>query len=418
MGQSVMMNSKSMAKKSKDLRPLRLGLDITFLVVVLSLLAFGLLMVYSASWQPSLLATGSKTTAYFFINQLRWAAVGCVAAAVATFFDYRRLRRFVVPVMAVTLLLLIAVLIFGDDRFNSRRSLMNGSIQPSELAKFVIIIYLAYWLYMKQEKINDVMYGLFPMGMILTIIAGLILWQPDISAALTVVAIGGILFFLADVDFRQILLVVIIVAILAFGTVMIFETGQTRINEYWSGLQDPVNSSFHIRRSVEAIVRGGIFGVGIGNGTTKFTGLPVSHTDSIFAVIAEETGVIGSALVVVLYMVFLLRGLVIAGRAPDKFGRLLASGLTIWIVLEAVINMGVMVNLLPFAGNALPLMSAGGSSLVTTLVGIGVIMNVARIGALENDSKEGRAFGAVVDLRGRNRRGSVSRPNRFANTRR
>lgn len=412
------MNQKNMAKNSKDLRPLRLGFDVTFLVAVLTLLAFGLLMVYSASWQPSLLATGSRTTAYFFLNQLRWAGVGLVAATIASFFDYRRLRRFVVPIMGVTLLLLIAVLIFGDDRFNSRRSLFNGSIQPSELAKFVIIIYLAYWLYMKQEKINDVMYGLFPMGMILAIIAGLILWQPDISAALTVVAIGGILFFMADVDFRQILLVIVIVAILAFGTVMIFETGQTRITDYWNGLQDPINSSFHIRRSVEAIVRGGLFGVGIGNGTTKFTGLPVSHTDSIFAVIAEETGVIGSAVVVGLFLVFLWRGLVIAGRAPDKFGRLLASGLTIWIVLEAVINMGVMVNLLPFAGNALPLMSAGGSSLVTTLVSIGVIMNVARIGALEKETKEGRTFGAVVDLRGRNRRRSVSRPNRFANTRR
>ncbi len=167
---------------------------------------------------------------------------------------------------------------------------------------------------------------------------------------------------------------------------------------------------------MEAVVRGGLFGVGIGKGTTKFTGLPVPWTDSIFAVIAEETGLIGAVLVIALYLVLLWRGLKIAQRAPDGLGFLLASGVTIWITLEALINIGVMVNIIPFAGNALPLMSAGGSSMTMTLAGIGILINVSRTNGRRSSTKEGRTFGAVIDLRRRDWRRSVPRNRRSAGT--
>jgi cell division protein FtsW len=160
-------------------------------------------------------------------------------------------------------------------------------------------------------------------------------------------------------------------------------------------------------------VNGGWFGVGIGNARTKLTGLPVPPTDSIFAVVGEETGVIGAAALVGLYVTILWRGLGIARRAPDQLGTLLAAGLSLWLAMEAFVNMAVMLNLLPFAGNALPFISAGGSNLVVSFVAIGILMNISRLSDRVKQ-EEGRSFVAVVDLRRRNRRRSVPRTRRPA----
>jgi cell division protein FtsW len=241
--------------------------------------------------------------------------------------------------------------------------------------------------------------------------AGLVLLQPDISAAATIIVLGGILFYLAGGDMKKIVFVIIGVAFFGAIVVLVSTTGRTRMMDYLNGLQNPVQASYHVQRSLEAVVKGGLFGVGIGRATTKFTGLPVAPTDSIFAVIIEETGLLGALLVVGLFILILWRGLYIANRAPDPLGRLLAAGLTIWIFMEAVINMGVLVNLLPFAGNALPLISAGGSSLTTTLMSFGIILNVARTNT--GVIPERRPASAVVNLRGWDRRGSVSRSGRF-----
>jgi cell division protein FtsW len=152
-------------------------------------------------------------------------------------------------------------------------------------------------------------------------------------------------------------------------------------------------------RSFEAIVRGGLFGAGIGRANTKFTGLPVAPTDSIFAVIAEETGIVGAVIVIILFIAFLWRGLTIARNAPDMLGQLLAAGITVWIFLEAIINMSVLVNLLPFAGNALPFISYGGSNLTMALVGVGIVMSVARQSSINNNEEERRPLNAVVSVR-------------------
>ena len=148
--------------------------------------------------------------------------------------------------------------------------------------------------------------------------------------------------------------VIAIAGLIGWLAINIYSTGRTRVEDYLGGLQNPLEASYHVRRSLEAIINGGLFGVGIGHSSTKFTGLPVAHTDSIFAVIAEEIGLLGTGALILAYLVILWRGLVIAKNAPDLLGRLLASGITIWIIIEALINMGVMVNLLPHAGNALP----------------------------------------------------------------
>ncbi len=406
-------------RTTSNAHPLHLRIDVPFLIIVSIMLAFGLLMVYSASIQPSILA--EKSPYYYFLNQLKWAFVGIIIATITMYIDYRRLKLLMVPMLVGILGLLVAVLLFGEERLGSTRSFAGGSFQPSEFAKLAIILYLSFWLNAKKDEIGNIKMGIIPLFSILGTVAGLIFLQPDISAAATIILLGVMLFFLAGGNLRQI----VAIGVLAAGVVLLIvlvsnsmsATFENRIDAYLAGLRDPVFASDHIQRSIESIVRGGFFGVGIGRGATKFTGLPVAHTDSIFAVIAEETGLFGSIIVVLLFVAFIWRGLKIASSAPDLTGKLIASGLTFWIGMEAVLNMGVMVNIFPFLGNALPFFSAGGSSLIATLFSVGMIMNVARVSANESTNSDGRSFGAVADLRWRDGRRRVSSPRRPSGTR-
>jgi cell division protein FtsW len=280
------------------------------------------------------------------------------------------------------------------------------------LAKVITVIYLSVWMHSKREQLHDIQWGLIPLAVILGVIGGLIYVQPDLSAAATVFMLGGLLFFLGGGDLKQIIFLLIIAVIVGVLVVQVSTTGQERVGTYLSGIKDPTQASYHVRRSFEAIVKGGWFGVGIGRANTKLTGLPVPPTDSIFAVIAEELGLVGAAGTVLLYVLLIWRGLRIADKAPDLLGSLLASGLTFWIAMEAIINMLVMVGLLPFAGNALPFISSGGSNLVASLTAIGILMNVSRQVEPQAETDEWRNFGATTDLRGRNRRRGLSRVSR------
>jgi cell division protein FtsW len=294
MGEPTAVNSNDkFSRQAKAVKSLRLGLDVPLLLAVISLMVFGLLMVYSASWGPSLEI--GDDPAYFFTNQLRWAVLGSLGMVVVSLIDYHRFQRLVVPMMVVTLGMLIAVLLTGETRLNAQRALFGGSVQPSELAKLAIIVYLAFWLFSKRELINNIWFGLVPMGAIIGVTSGFILAQPDLSAVLTIVIMGGLMFFVAGVDWKQVLIIVVIAAAATWLLVTIMPTGKARLEPYLAGLRNPVDASYHVQRSLESIVRGGVFGVGIGRGATKFTGLPVAHTDSIFAVIAEETGLLGAA---------------------------------------------------------------------------------------------------------------------------
>jgi cell division protein FtsW len=269
-------------------------------------------------------------------------------------------------------------------------------------------------LYAKRQFLHDVTIGLIPLGVILGIIGGLIYLQPDLSATGTVMILGGLLFFLAGADLKQIVFLLLLAFFMGWVVVQFSATGQDRVDSFLAGLKDPTNASYHVRRSYEAVIKGGIFGVGLGQADTKLTGLPFAPTDSIFAVVAEELGLFGSFLLLSLYAILVWRGLVIARRAPDMLGTLLASGVTIWIGIEALINMSVMVGLMPFAGNALPFVSAGGSNLVSTLSAVGIMLNISRQGGdvANREDKERRSFGAAVDLRRGNGRRGVSRARR------
>jgi len=406
------MTNKQTNTPSKKPRPLYLGIDVPLFICIISLLAIGLTFVYSASWEFAV--QQDKEPSYFLKRQLLFVFIGSGGAAVAFFLDYRRLRKLVIPMVILTLLLLTLVGFFlGEFRLGARRSLFEGSIQPSELAKLVVIIYLSFWLNDKREYLNSNDWGILFLMVVIGVFCGLILIQPDLSATITIFLIGAMMFFLSGADLKQIPKLLLIAVVCGSIALIFNSTGQQRLVDFFNGLKDPAQGSYHIIRAIEGIVKGGLFGVGIGKSTVKFTGLPFAPTDSIFAVIAEELGLFGAVLIIILYLIILWRGIAVAKGAPDEVGRLLAGGITIWIFMEATINICVMVNLLPFAGNALPLISYGGSSLVTVLTGFGMIMSVSRVTNKLKNEKEGKATDAIVDLRrddGRRGLSSASRP--------
>ena len=392
------------------------GVDMPLVLTVVALIVFGLIMLYSASFDFSFNEYGSSS--YMFNRQVRWLGVGLLCAFLLSLFDYHQWRRLVVFAMLGTIGLLITVLFINEIRLGASRTLVDGSYQPSELAKLVAVIYLSVWLYAKRQSLHDISLGLIPLGVILGIIGGLIYLQPDLSAAGTVLILGGLLFFLAGADIKQIVFLLVLAVVMGWVVVQFSATGQDRVVSFLAGLKDPTHASYHVQRSFEAVIKGGVFGVGLGQADTKLTGLPFAPTDSIFAVIAEGLGLFGSVLLMALYAALIWRGLVISRRAPDMLGTLLASGITFWVGMEALINMAVMVGLMPFAGNALPFISAGGSNLVSTLCAMGIILNISRQSGeiVKTEDNEWRSFGAVIDLRRGNGRRSVPRSRRSQRT--
>jgi cell division protein FtsW len=391
------------------------GMDVPFVLILITLLVFGLIMVFSASWDFSLAVF--KDAMHMFNRQILWLALGVLIAYMLSRLDYHNWRTLAVPMLFLTIALLAGVLFVNEVRLNAVRTFFQGSIQPSELAKLVTVIYLAVWMHSKREQMHDIQLGLIPLAIILGMVGGLIYLQPDLSATATIFILGGLLFFLAGGEIKQIAFLLVIALIVGWLVVQVSATGSGRLADYLAGIKDPMQASYHVRRSFEAIVKGGWFGVGIGRADTKLTGLPVPPTDSIFAVIAEELGLFGALATVTLYGLLIWRGLRIADKAPDMLGSILASGLMIWIATETAINMLVMVGLMPFAGNALPFISAGGSSMVSSLAAMGILLNISRQGtAASNESEEWRNFGAIFDLRRRNGRRSVSRARNLAGT--
>lgn len=390
-----------------------LGIDIPLLLVTVSLVVFGILMVYSASSDFSYRLYGDPT--YVFRRQLIWLGLGALVAAFLAWMDYHFWKRLALPAMIVAIVGLILVLFIQEERLGAVRSLFKGSVQPSELAKVVMVIYLAVWLYNRREQLHDINFGLIPLGVIIGLVGGFIALQPDLSALVTIALIGGMMFFLAGGELRQLLIVMVLGGVVGLIVLRsgVFPTGTSRVNSFLEGIKDPLQYSEHVRRSIEAFVQGGYFGVGIGKSHTKLFGLPFPHTDSVFAVVGEETGAVGASILVLLYMVLMWRGLKIARKAPDDLGALLAGGLAFWLCIEACINMAVMIGLMPFAGNALPFISAGGSSLLVSMAAVGIIMNVSRQ-TEKSKFKQERVFSAVVDLRRRHGRRRVSRPGHSA----
>lgn len=348
-----------------------LHMDSLLLVTTAALLSFGLLMLYSATLYVDIA---------FWHQQLKWVALGLLAMVAAMYFPYTLLQRLAVPIIFVTLVLLVIVLLFGQPLLGAQRSfeILGISVQPGVFARLATVIYIAAWLASKGEQLHQVRYGLFPFAIILGVLCGLVALQPDLSIAALLAATGLLMFFFAGGDPIQIFLSLLIGGG-AFGLLAWQLThARERLINYVAALKDPSQLSYHAQRSLMALAEGGITGVGVGRGLLKTGYLPFPHTDSIFAVIGEETGLIGVALVLGLFALFAYRGYRIALETTDPFGALLAFGVTTMIVLGALLNILVMTGLVPFAGTALPFFSYGGSEMLVTLTGVGVLLGVSR----------------------------------------
>lgn len=388
-----------------------IGFDPWLFVLVAALIAFGLVMVYSSSWDVSWRLEGDPYT--IFEQQVRNLVVGLIAMAVASFIPMKWIRKYALPLIAATVLMLFLVLLVNLGA-EHKRAFLGGSVQPSEMAKLALIIYLAVWMESKGERLSLTGYGLAPLIMIVGLVGGLILLQPDLSAGFTVVIVAVVMFYLAGADMRQIIAMGAGGGALAFVLVRVSQVGQDRWDKYVGGLVDLEKASYHVQQSLQSFYSGGILGRGLGASRGKFGFLPAPHTDSIFAVVGEELGLIGAILVLILFCLFVWRGFRLGLNAVTKLEMLLVSGVTFWIGIEAVINMSVLLGLLPFAGNALPFFSFGGSSLVTTLAGVGLLINVSRRASRQEEERDNVA---TIGIGRRDRRRRVSRIGRSRRTR-
>ena len=411
------LRTKLTKRKSRGSRSSRMSFDVILILVTITLIGFGLVMMHSASWDASLELTEAdenleRSPTYLFYRQLRWLGLGFVALVFCAFMDYHRWHILSILAMVFSIGMLLAVLIIGEEFEGVTRSFLNGSVQPSELAKFVVVVYLAVWLYAKRDQLGNIGFGLIPLGAIVGIMGGLILRQPDLSAAGMVFILGGLMYYLAGSDAIETAILFVIAGVLGFIILRFNPIDNDRVKFFIEGWNDILASSDHVMHSLVAFVRGSWLGAGVGRGITKLTTLPFAHTDSVFAVVGEETGVFGASILVILYAALFWRGLVIARQAPDGLGALLAAGLTMWITLEAYMNMASLLGLMPFAGNTLPFFSIGGSSLLMSMAALGIVLNVSRMSETKQVEESRRSFGAIVSLRRRDWRRRVPRSRR------
>lgn len=354
--------------------------DFLLFMTVLMLLAVGVVMVLSASEYATLV--NYQDSFYFFKRQLIWAALGLGVMWLTMRVDYWQWRQWAWIMLIGAFLLLILVLIpgVGIESYGARRWLGFGSytVQPSELAKFCVIIFCAHGLAQCRNQIQDFRRGILPFLGTGVVAAALIMCQPDLGTAVTLFGTIFILLFAAGASL-WILGGLTGLGAVAVGLAIFFEPYRMRrLTSFLDPWKDAQDTGFQIIQSLYALGSGGLFGAGLGQGKQKMLYLPAQHTDFIFAVIGEELGFIGCCLVILLFMMFIWRGLRTAIAAPDAFASLLATGVTAGIALQAIINIGVVTGTMPVTGITLPFISFGGTSLIFTMGSVGVLLNISK----------------------------------------
>jgi cell division protein FtsW len=357
----------------------RVSVDRWLFTVTMLLVFVGLVMVFSASAVMARERFGSPYA--FLLKQLVWASVGLVAMVVAMRVDYRRYRHpaLVFSLLGLTMLLLISVFFLDGSHHTHRWFRLGGfSFQPSELAKPVLILFLAYFLEARTKTMDDWRNTLVPAAAPVLALLGLIVLQPDLGTAIACAGIAACILYVAGMRMRYFGY--------AFGAslvplyFLIFHVSfrRDRILAFMNPYAERQKAGFHLIQSLIAVSTGGISGTGLMEGKQKLFYLPEPHTDFIFAVTAEELGLVGALFVVTLFAIFLWRGMRASWRTEDVFGRYLAVGITSMVVLQAFINISVVLGMMPTKGIPLPLVSYGGSSLFVTLACVGVLLNITK----------------------------------------
>lgn len=369
---------------------MRFPYDKPMLFAVLALTGLGVIMIYSAS--AVIAETRFGDPYYFLKRQLVWVALGLGLMITLMLLDYGTLRRLAFPLLFLSLVLLILVFIpgIGSKTWKIRRwiFLPGVSFQPSELVKLALVIYLAEVMDRRRDHIKEFFRGFFPRVAVIGVFVVLITLQPDVGTAFLLITALSALLFVGGVRLGHILVTGGVLVVPAFIYLVTHSAYRMRrILAFLDPWSDPGNRGFQIIQSFFAFGRGGFWGTGLGEGKQKLLFLPQPHTDFIFSVIGEELGFWGAGLVVILFAVIAWRGLAIAKGAPDAFGAYLAAGLTIMLSLQAFINMAMTLSLLPTKGLPLPLVSFGGSSMVCTMAGIGILLNISQYST--HDLKKG-----------------------------
>ena len=354
--------------------------DTVLFATVLALLALGLVMVYSSSSVFAL--ERMEDSAYFLKRQLMWMAIGLIAMMLAQNVHYSVARRLAGPLMILAVLALIAVLVPGIGRVvnGARRWIYLGpiSLQPVELAKLAIIAYTAHFVTRRGLGVRDFWRGVMPPLAMSAVLAALVLKQPDMGSAMVLVLAAMTIIFLGGARLSHVSLVSLAVIPVAIGVIIAAPYRFQRLMAFVDPWKDPQGAGFHVIQSLLAFGSGGVVGVGLGASAQKFFYLPERHTDFIFAILGEELGLVGTVGLICLFAVFAFRGLSIARRAPDRFGGLLAGGITATIIGQALLNMGVATGVFPVTGLTLPFVSFGGSSLIITMIQVGVLSNISQ----------------------------------------
>ena len=362
----------------------KLQSDKWLFLATLALICASVVMVYSAS---ALVALERFQQPYLFVTkQIMWAAVGLAVLSIVMRIDYRAYRndRMLWFLLAVVTVMLVAVL-FRQPINGTRRWFGIGGfgIQPSELAKLSAILFTALMLERRRARINELQYSLLPIALIVGGIVALILLQPDFGTAVSLLAVIAVMVFAAGISYRYLFGAAMLALPALYVILMQADYRRRRLLTFMDPWADPLGDGFQIIQSLIAVGTGGVFGKGLMNGVQKLFYLPEPHTDFIYAVISEETGFIGASLVLLCFCVIAWRGLRTAMRAPDTFGAFLALGITMMLVLQAFVNISVVLGLMPTKGIPLPLVSNGGSSMLMNLLAIGVLLNISQHSQVE-----------------------------------
>jgi len=365
-----------MRKKSQLSRQTK-SIDRNFLILVISLIILGLISIADVSAPQALNMFGDKF--YFLKQQLMWSGIGLAVLFITSKIHYSFWQKIATPFFITTIVLLLVVLLpnLGFKALGARRWISLGlfSFQPSELIKLSFIIFIA-----KVAAKNKSFLSYF---LPLILVTGLIMLQPDLGTALVVATIGFSQFFISGVSILYLGLSMSAGILGAIVLTIFSPYRRARLSTFFETASDPLGKSYHIRQILLALGSGGIFGVGLGASRQKFLFLPESSTDSIFAVITEELGLVGGFAIILIFAYFIYKGLKIAGNAPDTFSKIAAVGITAWIGGQAFLNIASMVALVPLTGIPLPFFSYGGSSLVMILAACGILLSISKYGKNE-----------------------------------
>ena len=343
------------------------------------LVCTGVVMVYSASAVISL--ERGQVPYMFLFKQVAWALMGLLLMPLVMRIDYRTYRQPAViwMVLGVVAVALVAVL-FARPVKGASRWLNIGSfgVQPSELAKIAVIIFTAALLERRMERIDEVGYSLVPIGIVVGGVVGLILFEPDLGTAVSIAVIAAMMVFAAGISYRYVVGLGLAAIPALYFLIMTSDYRRKRVVAFLDPWSDPLDGGFQLIQSMIAVGTGGLSGRGLMGGVQKLFYLPEPHNDFIYAVIGEELGLLGATVVLSCFCVIIWRGLRTSMRAPDRFGAFLAIGLTTMVAFQAFFNISVVLGLLPPKGIPLPLVSAGGSSLLINLIGLGILLNVSQ----------------------------------------